>query len=258
MSSNGPEPGVVPGAAAEPGVSTDPGAPEVAPGVRLRLPAPLGAREEPAADLPAVDLSSISGARITLRRGLEDPAARLRLRILCATAPSDRWAPGVEELVLDRASGLARGAVAGAVERWESAPLAWTGDRFEQRFEGLARDGAAALSIRGRHLLGFAGGDRAALLCSVICAEPVEAPLAARAEAPLAAPAAGQPGRCAPLVDAVALEGALAPPPPPSLLVRGILAAAEHPYPAAAILGVLAAAAVAILLARRPKPRPVR
>ena len=260
MSSIGPEPGPAP-----PG---DAGA-VVAPGVRLRLPDLPGAREEPAGALPPVDLSAIAGARITLRRGLEIPgataaapgakvavhgaplnlAASLRLRALCATAPSDRWAPGVEELVLDRATALARGAVAGAVERWEVAPSAWTGQRFEQRFEASARDGGAPIAVRGVHLLGFAGPDRVALLCTALCAEPGPDP-AARVAAP--------PGHCAPILDALALEGALAPPPPPSLLARGILQAAEHPAPVAALLGVLAVAAVALLLARRPRPRPVR
>lgn len=246
---------------AGPALPVDAGSP-VAPGIRLRLPAIPGVREEPAAALPPVDVSTLAGARITLLRGLEVPAAAaaapadpahaatapVLLRIVCATAPSDRWAPGVEELVLDRATALARGAVAGAVERWDTAPRAWTGQRFEQRFEASARDGGATLAIRGLHLLGFAGEDRVVLLCTALCAEAVQ---------DRAAGAAAPPWRCSPLLDAVALEGALASPPPPSLLARGILAAAEHPAPVAGLLALLAAAALALLLARRPRPRPV-
>jgi hypothetical protein len=217
----------------------------LAAGVRLRLPLPGAAREEPPEELPAVDLSAIAGARVALRRGLQGEAG-LTLRALCATAPSDRWAPGVEELVLDRASALARSAVPGAIERWEPGPApAWTGQQFEQRFEGAARAADGSLAIRGRHLLGFADEERAALLCTVLCVEPAPAPPGAETD------------RCRPLVEAVTLEGALSPPPPPSLLARGLLLAAEHPGPAAVLLAVIGAAGIAFLLARRPR-RPSR
>ncbi|MCC6553947.1 MAG: hypothetical protein IT372_13130 [Polyangiaceae bacterium] len=254
MNSTGPEPAPAPGDA-------------VASGIRLHLPVLPGAVAQPDDALPAVDLSAIAGARVTLRRGLDAPAdtrgsgspsapsapdpttSRLRLRALCATAPSDRWAPGVEEIVLDRASGIARAAVGGAVERWEGPPPAWIARRFEQRLEGSARlaadEGQAAepIALRGIHLLGFSAAGRA-LLCTAVCAEP--------------ALPAGAPSRCAPLIDAITLEGELVPPPPPSLPLRAMLHAAEHPLPAAALLCVLTTIATAVLIARRPRPRPVR
>jgi len=253
MSSIRPERDDVPGA---------PASAEVAPGVRLRLLLPEPGREQPEVELPRVDLSAIAGARVTLRRGVEG-AAGIRLRALCATAPSDRWAPGVEDLVLDRASALARTAAPGPIERWEIGPLRSSGapaatapgtqapsgdagapsmggsQRFEQAFQGVARGSEGDLAVRGRHLLAFAGEERAALLCTVLCAEP--------------GPRDGAAARCAPLVDAAVFEGALAPAPSPSLMVRGVLLAAEHPRPAAALLVALAALAVALLLARRPR-----
>jgi hypothetical protein len=207
-------------------------------GARLRLAVPDGWRDAPEARSPPVDLSAIAGARVVLRRGM-DGEAGLGLRALCVAAPSDRWAPGVEELVLDRASALARSAVAGAIERWEAGAIRWTGQLFDQRLEGTARGAEGALGVRGRQLLGFAGEEREALLCAVLCVEP--------------APAGAAAPRCGALVEGVALEGALSPPPPPSLPARGVLLAAEHPLPAATLLSVVAAAVVAILLVRRPR-----
>jgi hypothetical protein len=208
---------------------------EIVPGVQLSLALPEGAREPRASQLPNVDLSAIAGAKVALRVFVEVDG--LLLRAVCATAPSDRWAPGVEELVLDRASGLLRIAVGGIVDRWDPEALRVVGFRFEQRFEGAGRQGDTAIAIRGRHMLAFTGSDHAAVLCSVVCTAPVE-PLAPR---------------CGALVEAARLEGELVPPPEPSLLVRGMLLAADQPSLAAAAFAATAAACVALLLARRPR-----
>jgi hypothetical protein len=45
--------------------------------------------------------------------------------------------------------------------------------------------------------------------------------------------------------------------PPPSLLVRVILEAAERPLHAGFLFAALGIAAVAVVLARRPRPRPL-
>ncbi|WP_437778704.1 hypothetical protein [Sorangium sp. So ce1097] len=210
----------------------------VAPGVALRLSLPAGARETPAGALPAIDVSAIAGARVTLRRGVD--ADGLSLRAVCATAPSRQWVTGLEELVIDRAAGLARGALGASVERWEAEPIRAVGHRFEQAFEGAGKVGERAVAIRGRHALGFAGGEHDAALCSVVCVEPAQ----------------GAGGRCGELLEATGLEGALVAPPEPGLLARAIFAGAEHPVAAIAGAGVLAAAGVAVVLARRPRPRP--
>ncbi|WP_437966823.1 hypothetical protein WMF04_45880 [Sorangium sp. So ce260] len=211
----------------------------VAPGLALRLPLPAGGRDAPPEALPAIDVSAIAGAKVTLRRGVD--ADGLALRAVCATAPSRQWATGLEELVLDRASGLVRGALGVTIERWEAGPIRALSQRFEQPFEGAGRAGERAVAIRGRHVLGFAGSEHDAALCSVVCLE---------------APAQGAGARCGALLGATEIEGAFVAPPEPGLLVRAIFLAAEEPLAATAALGVLAAASVAVVLSRRPRPRP--
>ncbi|WP_437952357.1 hypothetical protein WME98_17555 [Sorangium sp. So ce296] len=210
----------------------------VAPGLALRLSLPAGARDAPPEALPAIDVSAIAGAKVTLRRAVE--ADDVSLRAVCATAPSRRWVTGLEELVLDRASGLVRGALGVAIERWEARPIRGIEQRYEQPFEGAGRAGERAVAIRGRHVLGFAGREHDAALCSVVCLEPAQ----------------GAGARCEALLGATEIEGAFVAPPAPGLLVRAIFLAAEEPLAAAAGLGVLAAAGVAVVLARRPRPRP--
>lgn len=205
-------------------------------GLALRLVLPDGAREVPEEALPAIDVSAVAGARVTLRRGAD--ADGLSLRAVCATAPSRTWAPGVEQLVLDRASGFVREALGVPIARWDAGPIGAVSHRFEQGFEGAGGPGDHPVAIRGRHVLGFVGRDHDAALCSVVCVEP--------------APRA----RCGALVDAAHLEGALVAPPEPSLLVRSILLAAEQPLATAATFAALASAGVAVLLWRRPRPHP--
>lgn len=208
----------------------------VADGLALRLVLPDGAREVPEETLPAIDVSAIAGARVALRRGVD--ADGLSLRAVCATAPSRTWAPGVEELVLDRASGLVRGALGVPIARWDAGPIGAMSHRFEQGFEGAGGPGDHPVAIRGRHVLGFVGREHDAALCSVVCLEP-----APRAQ-------------CGALVDAAHLEGALVAPPEPSLLIRSILLAAEQPLAAAAVFVLAASTSVAVLLWRRPRPHP--
>ncbi len=205
-------------------------------GITLRLALPEGAAPLPDAALPFVDVSTLPGARVPLRLGFAG-AGGVELHAVCAAAPSDRWAPGVEELVLGRATAIAEGAL-GEVERFEAREIARAGPRFEQRFEAFARRGGEPRRAIGKHVLGFAGEAREALLCTAACSEPRGG------------------DRCAPLVESAQVEGAFSSAPPPSLLVRGVLLAAEHPGPAAVIVGAATIAAIALVLARRPRPRP--
>jgi hypothetical protein len=99
------------------------------------------------------------------------------------------------------------------------------------------RRGDASLAVEGRHVLGFAGGAHDAVACSVVCLTE------------------GAQGGCTPLVEASGAEGAWVAAPPPSLLVRGILAAAEAPGWAGGIGGAVAIAIAAVVIARRPRPR---
>lgn len=198
----------------------------LAPGVTLRLAVPEGAREEPEGALPAIDVSAVPGARVVLRSGAVSPSATVRAA--CVTAPSDRWAPGIEELVLGRATGLATAGLGAAVDRWEPGPITWADGRFEQRLTGRAGEREVAAI---RHTLGFVGPGHDVLLCSVGCAGP----------------------GCGEVLAATEIEGTLVGPPPPSALVRAVLLAAERPYEALVACALAAAALVAALLARRPR-----
>lgn len=198
----------------------------VAPGVTLRLATPEGAREEAEGALPAIDVSAVPGARVVLRRGVVSPDATVRAA--CVVAPSDRWAPGVEELVLGRATGLAIAGLGAAVDRWEPSSIAASGGRFEQRVTGRAGDREVAII---RHTLGFVGPGHDVLLCSVGCSGAA----------------------CGEVLSATEVAGPLVGPPPPSVLVRAALLAAERPYEAGAALAVACGALVAVIVARRPK-----
>jgi hypothetical protein len=203
----------------------------------LRLSVPEGAVDEPDAQLPVIDVSRLPGASIALRRGFAGGDGS-SLRALCVTAPSERWAPGVEELVLERATGLLRGALGGELTRLDLGAIDRSGLRFEQRLEGELTRAGATFGVRGKHLLGFAGEAKTAALCSVVCVEP-------------GAAAKG----CTARVDEFRAEGVWTSAPPPSLLVRGILFAADQPMVALGALGALALGIVALVLWRRPKPR---
>jgi len=203
----------------------------------LTLALPRGARDAPEAALPTVDVSAVAGASIALRRAFDgDDGARLYA--LCARAPSDRWAPGLEELVLERANAIARGALDGEVERFAAHTIEPVAGRFEQRFEGALRRDARALTVAGKHVLGFAGEARDAVLCTVMCTAPAQ-------DAP----------RCEALIEAAQASGRWTEAPPPSLLIRSILLAANHPEGTLGVAGAMAIAACALLLARRPRPR---
>ena len=205
---------------------------EIAPEARLVLALPDAAREEPAERLPPMALPPIAGARVTALRGWVADGG-LRLRAACVRAPSDRWAPGVEDIVLDRATALARGGLDAELERFAGGDILQSGDRFEQRLDGSG----PAVSAVGRHVLGFVGSDRDVFVCTWVCLEPERG------------------DRCAALVDAAEPAGTFTGAPAPSLTTRAILAAAEHPTGAAIAAAVLAIGAVTLVLARRPRPR---
>jgi hypothetical protein len=200
-------------------------------GTSLRLALPAGVEREPDAALPAVSLGGLPGVSVALRAGFRGPDATLR--VLCASAPSRGYAPGVEGFLLARASQIARAAIPAETTRFDAAEAREVGPRVEQRFSAGARD----LAAEGRHLFGFAGPGRDAVLCTVLCTEREGG------------------ARCAPLVEAARAEGAWLAAPPPSLWVRAILAGAEHPQAATLMVGAATIAAAALVIARRPRPR---
>lgn len=183
----------------------------------------------------SLDLGGLPGARITAQ-GAWTGAGDVQLRGACIRAPSDRWAPGVEDLVLARATDLARGQLGLEVEAWFGGPIERDGPRFTQRLEGSGRRAGAPFAALGKHVLGFVGDRRDATACSVVCVEP----------------AGGR--RCRELVDSVEAVGSFVDAPPPSPWVRLVLASAEHPTAALVAAAALSLAVVGALLATRPRP----
>lgn len=215
----------------------------VAHGASLHIAMPDGAIAEAPSALPAIDVSTLPGATVPVRVGFS--AGEMSVRAVCATAPSRGWAPGVEQIVMGRASQIARGAIGGEIARFDATDTLAVGARFEQRFEAeVKRDGASASAsasasarVIGKHVLGFAGESRDAIVCSVVCVEPV----GARA--------------CGGMIDGARAEGAWVEAPAASVVVRGILLAAERPVEATAGVGVVAMMMAAVVIARRPRPR---
>lgn len=199
-------------------------------GAALAVDTSALAREESAAELPPVELAGVAGAVLVARRGFTD--GRETLRVACVRAASDRWAPGVEGLVLDRASALAKGTVP-AIERWSTSSPTMIAGSFEQTLEGRGEHQHAVI----HHVLGFVGPEHAAVLCTTTCAGP-------------------DLGSCVVRAEATRALGAFVGPPAPSLWVRAILAAAGRPHEAAGLGVALAFMAVGLVLWRRPRPRP--
>jgi hypothetical protein len=141
----------------------------------------------------------------------------------------------VEGLVLGRATQLARDALGPEVGAIRAADPRPDGHRFRQSFEAGGDGGPRVL---GEHVLGFTGdGGARALLCTVLCRERAEAT------------------ECAAIVGNLDAGGAWTAEPAPSLLVRGVLLAAERPAEALGAAGIAAVALVWAILARRPRTR---
>lgn len=198
---------------------------------------PEGARE--VTEAPAVNVGGLPGVSVVLRKGFRVADAG-SLGIGCVRGPSDKWAPGVEELVFARATSIAKGSLGVSLERLDARPIRSENRVIEQRLSGEGTTGAGGSLVEMRHLLVFAGEAREGVLCSVACVEVRGASL-----------------KCSELVSSASFQGSLMEPPPPSLLVRLILASAERPLHAGALVLVLGIAAVAIVLVRRPRPRPL-
>jgi hypothetical protein len=211
-------------------------------GAVFELALPADAPPVPAGALPRADLSNLPGARVVAARGY-DGADGLSVRLLCASAPSSGWATGVEEIVLGRATQLAREAIArdaggGEITRFTVADAVPAAGGFDQRFSAEVRRGADAFTVAGGHWLGFRGDARDAVLCTSACTERAGA------------------NACDALQRATIPTGAWQEAPPPNLLALALLGAAAHPWPAFAMLAAASSVAAAIILARRPRPRP--
>jgi hypothetical protein len=160
------------------------------------------------------------------------------MRAICVAAPASGWAAGVEEIVLGRASQLAREAVGGDAASFTISEPKEVGPGFEQRFEGRVHREDRTVAVRGRHWLGFAGAPREAFVCTVACVEP--------------SPGAS----CEAVVAGVAPTGAWLGAPPPSLLARSMTFAASSPSVALGVVLFASLALATAVVVRRPRPRP--
>lgn len=180
------------------------------------------------------DVGRLPGARIegfTVARSDDG----LTVQLGCARAPSDRWVPGLEGVVMERATPLALAPL--ELRPWSlqrSAAPSIAGATAIESWSGEVTGGRVAFT----HVLAFAASDRDAVVCSAVCLEP--------------ATGAG----CEAILASLTMDGALGPPPPPGAFARAVLWSAEHPVGAAVGVGIVAAGVVALLLARRPR-RPI-
>jgi hypothetical protein len=199
-------------------------------GFGVTVGVPNEARELERSELPQPDVSRLPGASIIALRGWDGGDAIVRAG--CVRGPSSRFAPGIEEVLFEKATWLTltRAGVEPASVRLLSSE---NGERSFLRVLG-GRDGEKATHLE--HLIVFAGDDRDVILCSALCRGPAAI--------------------CEEGTATLAIEGSSAPLPRPSLLVQSALWAAGDPTTA---LGVVAGAAVlviVVLLWKRPYPRP--
>ena len=209
-------------------------------GATLRFVVPNSAREIEPDKLPTFEVSGLPGARVSLRSGYFD-AVGTSVHLACVEAPSDRWAPGMEEIVFSMANGLGHRAMSGrmAIESWDAGSIVSKDERFDQQLSGKAKREQTTVKLLGRHVLGFEGAKKDVVLCSVICD--------------------GNEGReqdtCSTIVNGAALDGLVAAP-SPSLLVQAVFFTAEKPVQAACVVGILGMLIVGLVLAKRPRPKP--
>src|SRR4051812_23309526 len=104
-------------------------------GATLRFVVSASAIEASPEKLPRFDVSGLPGARIALRRGFLDDAGA-NVFVACVEAPSDRWAPGMEDVVFGMAGSVAHRAMTErlTLERWDVGAVI-SQDQQDQRFE---------------------------------------------------------------------------------------------------------------------------
>jgi hypothetical protein len=216
----------------------EPNAHDLTGGATLRFVVPNSASEVTPDKLPRFDVSGLPGARISLRRGFLNDGGP-NVHVACVEAPSDRWAPGMEDVVFGVANGVAHRSMSErlTLEQWEAGEIVSKDQHFEQKLSGKAKAEGSAVKLLGKHVLGFEGAKREVVLCSVLCDEPRDHE------------------GCADIIAQANLEGLVAPP-PPSLLVQAVFFAAERPLDAAGILSVVGLLIVGVILAKRPRPKP--
>lgn len=173
------------------------------------------------------DVSKVSGARVVAWLDFRNDTSHTLAG--CVVAPSTRFASGIEDVLFERATSLALSSL-GATPRELSVTAHRTNERsFEQIRSGKSDRGSLVV----HHLITFDGEESELVLCSLACE--------------------GQ--SCSTAMLSVEGEPPLAP--PPNTFVKAITWAAERPQLAVAGLGFVVLLVSAIILWRRPRPRPV-
>lgn len=177
------------------------------------------------------ELGGMAGTRVVLARGWAVGSAETTL--VCVSAPTQFWVPGLEATLLDAASAKVR---AGAhLSTLEVDPIE-RGLPYTQHFSGFGDTVVAT----GRHVLGFLGARDEVLVCSTVCTAPrVDAASVATCELALRR---------------YDVEAAFTLAPPPGPILRLATTAAERPREALVVFASVAALAVALLLRWRPRP----
>jgi len=205
-------------------------------GPTMHVALPEGAEATARVDLPSLDVSALSGARVTSYAGASvEPA--LAVRGACVRGPSDRWAPGAEQLVFEQATKMVARLMPSNVKRLDGGRIEKHDLFWSQRLDGRAEREGQAMHVRAVQVLGFAGSEPDIVVCAIACQEPVGGHAC---EAVLSSRTVG--------------EGFVAEP-PPSLLAHAVVTVAEHPIPSASVGLVMALGAVWLVLSRRPRPR---
>jgi hypothetical protein len=194
---------------------------EVAPGVSIALPE--GARELPP---PAVDVSSVPGAELTVARAFSAGPATVHL--VCARAPAWFWAQGLEGPILAGANALVQ-KTAGLVAM-QPGELARHDNVFVQSFAGQGN----GREVRGQHVLGRM--DDAIWLCTVACSEPKE-------------------HTCVSILEGAPMQASFDAPPEGGAAAGLAALALSHPGETLASSAAGFCLAAAVILARRPRPR---
>ena len=197
-------------------------------GFAVTLGLPALAVERAPETLPRPDVSRLPGAALLSVRGWD--TAETIVRAGCVGGPSSRYAPGIEDVLFEKATWMTLTRAGLHPEQLGQTAAVDTDRTFQRTLEGV--EGGA--SVRIEHALAFDGPDRSVLFCSALCR--------------------GEASACKEVT--LVIEGASAPPPRPSLVVRSALLAAEMPMVFFAGAAALVVAAVALILWRRPYPRP--
>jgi len=189
----------------------------------------------------APDVSRLPGASIVAAVAFGDRAT-LRVRAGCARGPSGRFAKGIEDVLLDRATWFALASETLTPSEMAIVEVRGTIDDglIEEQRDGKVAAVAASpdgsdRAVAMRHLLTFAGKDRDILLCSVMCVGPDKA------------------GQCHDVTRSLRLVGTHAPPPPPSLLTHAVFFAADHPVLSLGLVVLAFVLVSGVILWRRPR-----